>query len=192
MYKDTVAAIARAGGMFLLAMLIGCGTPEVPAPETAPQPEPAAAPAAPPPAETARIAPKPIPVPKPAPSVRTVISTQLFDYKRSTLGSEAQAQLDREIVARLKDFSSVDVVIVNGHTDRIGPTPYNQALSERRAEAVRAYLVSRGIDRSKIETHGFGSTMPVKSCPEQKNQSALIACLAPNRRVEVEVKGVPK
>ncbi len=190
MYKNTVAAAARAGGVFVLAMLIGCGTPDVPqSPEPVAQPEPVAAP---PPLEAARIAPKPTPVPKPAPSVRAVISTQLFDYKKSTLSGQAQAKLDREIVARLKEFSSVDVIIVNGHTDRVGPTPYNQALSERRAEAVRAYLASKGIDKSKIETYGFGSTQPVKSCPQQKNQSALIACLAPNRRVEVEVKGSPK
>jgi OOP family OmpA-OmpF porin len=83
-------------------------------------------------------------------------------------------------------------VNVNGHTDRIGSSQYNQKLSERRAETVKAYLISKGTDASKIETYGFGKTTPVKSCPDQKDRKALIACLQPNRRVEVEVKGVPK
>ena len=178
--------MARAGGIFVLAILIGCGTPEVP--QSA-----ATAPSPPPPLESQamRTAPKPTPVPNPAPSVLALTSTQLFDYKKSTLAGEAKATLDREIVARLREFSRVDVVIVNGHTDRIGPTAYNQALSERRAEAVRAYLASKGVDKSRIETYGFGGTLPVKSCPNQKDRRALIACLAPNRRVVVDVKGSP-
>jgi outer membrane protein OmpA-like peptidoglycan-associated protein len=57
---------------------------------------------------------------------------------------------------------------------------------------VRAYLVSKGADASKIETFGFGKTMPVKSCPDQKDRKALIECLEPNRRVVVEIQGTPK
>src|ERR671939_528027 len=68
----------------------------------------------------------------------------------------------------------------------------NQKLSEKRAEAVRAYLISKGVDAAKVETFGFGKTTPVKSCPDQKNRSALIECLAPNRRVEVEIQGTPR
>src|SRR5207247_1823846 len=56
------------------------------------------------------------------------------------------------------------------------------------AEAARNYLVSRGCDGSKIETYGYGKTMPVKSCPNQKNRKAVIECLTPNRRVEIEVQ----
>ena len=54
---------------------------------------------------------------------------------------------------------------------------------------MRNYLVSRGFDGSKIETYGYGKTMPVKSCPDQKNRKAVIECLTPNRRVEIEVQG---
>ena len=81
-------------------------------------------------------------------------------------------------------------MLVTGHTDRIGTQAYNQKLSERRADAVRDYLVSKGVAKDKIETLGMGKTQPLPgvSC-NQKAMKELIACLAPNRRVEVEVKG---
>ena len=72
------------------------------------------------------------------------------------------------MVAKLRDLKDVRYIIVNGHADRLGSTQYNQKLSEKRAEAVRAYLVSKGVDASKVETLGFGKTLPVKSCPDQK------------------------
>ena len=93
---------------------------------------------------------------------------------------------------RSKALTSIKYIIVNGHADRLGSPQYNQALSEKRAEAVRAYLVSRGVDASGIETLGFGKTLPVKSCPDQKDRKSLIECLGPNRRVVVEVQGMPR
>ena len=88
------------------------------------------------------------------------------------------------------------LVLVTGHTDRIGSQAYNQKLSERRANAVRDYLVSKGVARDKIETLGMGKTQPVPGvvCNQAypKERKALIECLAPNRRVEVEVKGEGK
>ena len=65
-----------------------------------------------------------------------------------------------------------------------------QQLSEKRAEAVRAYLVSQGASADKIEVFGFGKTLPVKSCPSAKGRKAEIECLAPNRRVQIEVQGL--
>jgi OOP family OmpA-OmpF porin len=86
--------------------------------------------------------------------------------------------------------SKLELVLVTGHTDRIGSQAYNQRLSERRADTVRDYLVSRGVARDKIETLGMGKTQPIPGVVcDQKNRKELIACLAPNRRVEVEVKG---
>jgi OOP family OmpA-OmpF porin len=81
-------------------------------------------------------------------------------------------------------------VLVSGHTDRIGTDAYNQKLSERRSDAVRDYLVSKGVPKDKVETVGLGEKQPVtgNNC-QQKNQKELIACLQPDRRVEVEVKG---
>ena len=61
-----------------------------------------------------------------------------------------------------------------------------------RANAVKAYLVKKGVDASKIETFGFGKTSPIKSCPDQKDRKALNACLEPNRRVEIEGEGTAK
>jgi OOP family OmpA-OmpF porin len=74
----------------------------------------------------------------------------------------------------------------------LGSAQYNQKLSERRAEAVKAYLVKQGADAAKIETYGFGKTLQVKSCPDQKERKALIECLQPNRRVVVEVEGTAR
>jgi OOP family OmpA-OmpF porin len=93
-------------------------------------------------------------------------------------------------VSKLNSVQKLELVLVTGHTDRIGTTKYNQKLSERRADAVRDYLVSLGIARDKIETLGMGETQPLPGVVcNQKQLKALIACLAPNRRVEVEVKG---
>ena len=79
---------------------------------------------------------------------------------------------------------------LTGHTDPLGTDAYNQKLSERRADAVRDYLVSKGVPKDKIETLGMGKTQPVPGVTcNQKNMKELIACLQPNRRVEVEVVG---
>jgi len=79
-------------------------------------------------------------------------------------------------------------VLVTGHTDRLGTEAHNQPLSERRANTVRDYLVSKGVPKDKIETVGVASKQPVVQC-DQKNMKELIDCLQPNRRVEVEAKG---
>jgi OOP family OmpA-OmpF porin len=183
----------------LTLFLAACATPEPPKPAPTPAPKPAPAPApapevkpapAPAPAPVAKPEPKPEPPKKPA--VLTVTSTELFEFNQATLTGEARAKLDKEVVARAKDFGNIALVHVDGHADRLGSPQYNQQLSEKRAEAVRAYLVSKGFDASRIETLGSGKTNPVKSCPDQKARKALIECLAPNRRVVVEVKGTPR
>ncbi len=131
--------------------------------------------------------PKPAPL-KPVPL--TLGAAELFAFDRATLTAAGRAKLEKEVVDRVKqDYSDLRVININGHTDRLGGAQYNQRLSERRAEAVRNYLVSRGFDGSKIETYGYGKTMPVKSCPDQKNRKAVIECLTPNRRVDIEVQG---
>jgi OOP family OmpA-OmpF porin len=132
------------------------------------------------------------PAAKPAAPAHVVIvlkSDETFAFNKATLSPAARSTLDRDVVAKVKQIPNIKFINVNGHTDRLGAAQYNQKLSEKRAEAVKAYLVSKGVDASKIETYGFGKTQPVKACPDQKNRKALIACLAPNRRVEVEVQG---
>ena len=160
-----------------------------PAAPTAPaapsSPSAAVQPVAPPAAPAAPVAP-------PAPSVQkiTLASKALFDFDKAILKPEGKAVLDREIVSRIKEVQKLELVLVTGHTDRLGSQQYNQKLSERRAAAVAAYLASRGVPKDKIETLGMGKTQPVPGVVcEQKNRKALIACLQPHRRVEVEVKG---
>jgi OOP family OmpA-OmpF porin len=120
----------------------------------------------------------------------TLASKALFDFDKYALKPEGKAAIDAEIITKLNLIQKLELVLVTGHTDRIGTQQYNQKLSERRADAVRDYLVSKGMPKDKIETLGMGKTQPVPGVVcEQKNSKELIACLAPNRRVEVEVKG---
>lgn len=171
----------------------GYWTPQMAIPQCEPElvpkpapPPPVAAPAPPPPA------PAPAPAPPPAPAVQkiTLASKALFDFDKAVLKPEGKAAIDSQIISRLSGVQRLELVLVTGHTDRIGTQRYNQRLSERRADAVRDYLVSRGVPRDKIETLGMGKTQPVPGVVcNQKALKALIACLAPDRRVEIEVKG---
>ncbi|MCU0804637.1 MAG: OmpA family protein [Burkholderiales bacterium] len=140
-------------------------------------------------------APKPVPpvAPKPVQEKITLAADVLFDFDKAVLRPEGRAKLD-DLVGKLKPIA-LEVIIAIGHTDRIGSKEYNQKLSVRRAEAVKAYLVSKGIEPNRIYTEGKGLTQPVKDCPNPtakgpvKTRAQLIECLQPNRRVEIEVVG---
>jgi OOP family OmpA-OmpF porin len=131
-----------------------------------------------------------------APVMKTITlsSKALFAFNKAVLTPEGKATLDKEIVAKLGEIKKITFMLVTGHTDRIGSQQYNQKLSEKRADAVKAYLVTKGIDANVIETMGAGKTQPVPgvSCDDKLPRKKLIECLAPNRRVVVEVKGDPK
>ena len=170
--------------------IVGCDPDLVPkAAAAAPTPAPAARPAPAPAAKPAAPAARPAPA---GPGVQkiTLASKALFDFDKAVLKPEGKAAIDSEIISKLPGVQKLELVLVTGHTDRIGTQAYNQKLSERRADAVRDYLVSKGVAKDKIETLGMGKTQPLPgvSC-DQKAMKELIACLAPNRRVEVEVKG---
>jgi outer membrane protein OmpA-like peptidoglycan-associated protein len=107
-----------------------------------------------------------------------------FQFDSAELSAEMRAALDNEILPKLANGEIR--VHVSGHADRIGNPEYNQKLSERRADALRAYLVEKGVEESKIEIFSYGTTLPAKDCGAAKGR-ALIECLAPNRRVELEV-----
>lgn len=109
-----------------------------------------------------------------------------FALNSAELSAEARAALDREIVPKLANVGEIRHIAVRGHTDELGSDEYNQRLSEQRAAAVRDYLVSKGVDESRIEVVGFGKTAPVKLCPAEKG-AARVDCLAPNRRVELAI-----
>jgi OOP family OmpA-OmpF porin len=153
----------------------------------APQPVPAAAPT--PVVETPPPAPQPEPVaPPPPPPARfekvTLDANKTFGFDSATVITPAP-QLD-EIAAALQADTSISNVDITGYTDRLGSTKYNQKLSERRANAVRDYLVAKGIDGNRLRASGKGEANPIVTDCKQKKKSDLIACLAPNRRVEVE------
>ena len=178
------------------ALVAGCASTE----EQKPAPKPAAPAAAPAPAPAPAPRAAPVEAPKPVaapaapkkPAIINLASTELFEFNKATLTADARKKLDGEVVAKLKDMGDIRYINVNGHADRLGTPQYNQRLSEKRAEAVRAYLVSKGADPAKVEVFGFGKTLPVKSCPEQNKRAELIECLGPNRRVVVEVQGTPR
>jgi OmpA-OmpF porin, OOP family len=136
-------------------------------------PAPAAAPAPPPPAP----APAPAPV---AASKVTFAADAFFDFDKSVLKPEGRAKLD-DLVSKIRDVN-LEVIIAVGHTDSIGSDAYNQRLSVRRAEAVKAYLVSKGIERNRVYTEGKGEKQPVADNKTAEGR-------AKNRRVEIEVVG---
>ena len=119
----------------------------------------------------------------------TLAADALFDFNKATLRPEGKAKLD-ELVAKLPAIK-LEVLTAVGHADRIGSPKYNQKLSERRAAAVKAYLVSKGVEANRIYTEGKGKTQPVTKpgdCKGPKSKK-VIACLQPDRRVAIEIIG---
>jgi OOP family OmpA-OmpF porin len=181
-------------GYWSPAMAIEACDPELIKKPPPPPPAPAPKPAPPPPAPAPAPAPPP-PKPAPAPAVQkiTLASKALFDFDKAVLRPDGRAAIDADVISKLPQVQKLELVLVTGHTDRIGTQQYNQRLSERRADAVRDYLVSKGVPKDRIETLGMGKTQPVPGVVcNQKSLKELIVCLAPNRRVEVEVKGEGK
>ncbi len=131
--------------------------------------------------------------PAPAKTV-TLGAKELFGFNAATLTKGGAAEIDKSIIGKLSEVGRVTFVMVTGHTDRIGSHEYNQKLSEKRANAVKAYLVKKGMKAELIETMGAGKTQPVPgiSCKDDLPRAKLIECLAPNRRVVVEIKADPK
>ncbi|MDM5178243.1 OmpA family protein [Massilia sp. DJPM01] len=149
-----------------------------PAPPPAPTPPPAVTPAPEP------AAPPPPPPPPPARFEKITLSaTELFAFDSATL-NVSQTRLDEIAAALLADPGITDVDI-SGYADRLGSEKYNLKLSERRANAVRDYLVAKGVDGARLKAYGKGEANPVVTCTDQK-RADLIKCLEPNRRVEVE------
>lgn len=94
----------------------------------------------------------------------------------------------RNVASELKQLSELDQVTITGHTDRIGNAAANQRLSQQRAESVRNALIAQGIPAASVQAQGMGQNQPVVQC-DQQGRDALIACLAPNRRVDIDVQG---
>jgi OOP family OmpA-OmpF porin len=150
--------------------------------------------------KTAEAAPAPVvvpPAPQPAPPAArmpvtekvTLSADTLFDFDKAVVRPEGKLKLD-DLVDKLKAVD-VETIIAIGYTDRIGSKAYNLKLSERRAEAVKAYLVSKGVPANRILAEGKGKENPVTQPDECKGRKSakVIKCLQPDRRVEIEVVG---
>ena len=138
------------------AALAACGKKEEPAPAPAPAPQP------------------------PAATKVTYAADAFFDFDKAVLKPEGRAKLD-DLVGKVQGIN-LEVIIAVGHTDSVGTDAYNQRLSIRRAEAVKAYLVSKGIERNRVYTEGKGEKQPVADNRTAEGR-------AKNRRVEIEVVG---
>lgn len=130
---------------------------------------------------------------KPAFAKVTIQAEALFDFDKAVVRPDGKEVLDREVVAKMKQYPQVEVLLITGHADRIGSEKYNMKLSERRAKAVKDYLISQGIEANRLETAAKGESEPVVSCkeikgPENRHNKKLVECLQPNRRVVVEIK----
>ena len=164
--------------LLALAFAAGCATQEPPKP---PPPPPAPAPA---PAPTpAPKPPEPKPAPKPVAEKVTFAADVLFDFDKSVIKPEGKSKLD-DLSNQIRGIN-LEVVIAIGHTDSIGTDEYNQKLSVRRAESVKAYLVSKGVEPNRIYTEGKGEKQPVASNKTAEGR-------AKNRRTEIEVIGTKK
>src|SRR5436853_4436235 len=165
-----------------IAFAAGCATeePAKPAPP-APQPTARAAPApAPAPQPQQEVKPVEAPKPKPVAEKVTFASDVLFDFDKSVVKPEGKSKLD-DLSGKVRGVN-LEVVIAIGHADSIGSDAYNQKLSVRRAESVKAYLVSKGIEANRIYTEGKGKKQPVADNRTRDGR-------AKNRRVEIEVIG---
>jgi OOP family OmpA-OmpF porin len=159
----------------------GCDGVPPPAPPPAPRPAPAPAPApAPTPAPAPAAAPVPAAAPAPSSEKVTFAADAFFDFDKSVLKPEGRAKLD-DLVSKMSGIN-LEVIIAVGHTDSIGGDAYNQRLSVRRAEAVKSYLVGKGVERNRVYTEGKGEKQPVADNKTAEGR-------AKNRRVEIEVVG---
>lgn len=182
-----------------LVFRFGGKTPAPVARAAAPEPAPVAIvpETRPPEPKVAVVAPEPMPVvvppppPPPVPTRVTLSADSLFDFGQANVKPEGKRDLDK-LAADLRGVN-FDVIKVTGHTDRIGPRAYNLKLSTRRAEMVQTYLVeTAGIAASKIVAQGVDGSDPVTKpgeCVGKQATKELIACLQPDRRVDVEVSG---
>ena len=148
------------------------------APKAAPAPAPKPAPKA---------APAPKPAAKPAPKAPPAAATKVtyaadtfFDFDKSVLKADGKAKLD-DLAGKVKAIN-LEVIIAVGHTDSVGSDAYNQKLSVKRADAVKAYLISKGIEKNRVYTEGKGEKQPVADNKTGAGRSK-------NRRVEIEVVG---
>jgi OOP family OmpA-OmpF porin len=182
MIKNLIAVLVA------VAFAGACATTEEPKPAPKPeplpappvQPKPEVKPAPPPPPPAPKPEPKPEAKPKPVAEKVTFAADVLFDFDKSVIKPEGRSKLD-DLSSKMKGIN-LEVVIAIGHADSIGSDEYNQRLSMRRAESVKAYLTSKGVEPNRVYTEGKGEKQPVASNRTSDGR-------AKNRRTEIEVIG---
>lgn len=163
---------------------------ELPPPPVAVAPEPKVEPAPPP---VALVAPVVVEPPRPVIQKLTLSTDVLFDFGKTELKDSGKQRLD-QLASEIKD-ADVDEIVAVGHADRIASEDYNQKLSEARAQAVKDYLAQQGAKSNVITAEGKGESQSVtgdeckKLGAERGSNKKLVACLQPDRRVEIEVLG---
>lgn len=166
----------------------GVAPTPAPAPEATADKPAAAAPAAP---ATPVAAPAVQVKPAPVPDANKVVlaGDTLFKSGKSRISdltADGKARLD-ELAAKIKSVGAIEQIKITGHADVMGKADANKMLSEARARSVKSYLIAKGIKPAVIFTGGAGDTQPVVQCDMAQPKAQLIDCLAPNRRVEVEI-----
>ncbi|MES2355637.1 MAG: OmpA family protein [Pseudomonadota bacterium] len=133
---------------------------------------------------------EPTPAAKVLPQKISFSGDALFAFNKSELKPEGKTMLDG-LVQQLNGAATYDTIVATGHTDRFGSNGYNQKLSERRAHAVKDYLVSKNIQASRVDAEGKGETQPVTKVGDCQgaHNTKVVACLQPDRRVDIEMKG---
>jgi OOP family OmpA-OmpF porin len=183
-WKDAAGECWRDASWTPATAAPGCdgaiAAPAAPAPVAPAAPAPAQAPAAPVAAPAPAPAPAPAAVAAPAATKVTYAADAFFDFDKAVLKPEGKAKLD-DLVSKVKGIS-LEVIIAVGHTDSVGKDAYNQKLSVARSEAVKSYLVSKGIEKNRVYTEGKGEKQPVADNKTSEGR-------AKNRRVEIEVVG---
>ena len=188
---DTRTGVVKSG--FGLCWHSGFGPPPASTPECDPNYVAYVAPpvvksaAVPPPAQVAALTPPP--ASRPVAEKLTLDADTLFDFDKAALRPAGRDALDG-FISKLRDVSPETIMAI-GHTDRIGTERYNQRLSEQRVASVKAYMVSKGVEPGRVYTEGKGETQPVTKagdCAGPKS-AKVIACLQPDRRVDIEVIG---
>lgn len=185
MLKNLTALCALAAFTLPVSTVFAQSSPAAPASaaQSAEAPASAAVPVTPPAAPPAP--------PKRCDFALTLPSDEIFERNKSVLNSKGKERIDNEVMAKLANCAKVDLIVVSGHTDLTGSHAQTQKLSEKNADAVVAYLGSKGLNTS-MDTMGMGKTQQIKACDDKLPKAKLTECMAPNRRIVIEGRGLAK
>jgi OOP family OmpA-OmpF porin len=180
-----------------MSMLAGCasqlGTPEGGGAAAASEPAPLPV--------TAKFDPQPIAAPvvrTPEPVASrcdftvTLKSDEIFEHRKGDISPDGSILLAHQVMAPLAGCRTLELVTVTGFTDRLQPAQLRQTLSEKHAETVKAFLVSRGVPSARVSAVGEGSGSSIATACPQVPHHELVACLAPDRRLVIDVKGIAR